>query len=161
MREMGSIINNFDEREIELWFKANNIIDEYLELFEDYIIGLYFIIDKTYLGSETEKGGVTNISLNDKDILNHFDWCWKKNIENFQKENIHFEEEGEHKSYFRDFFFETYYYQKMPEIKESIPVFFTELFTDKSVETQINLQMITEIYKYLYKSLQKSNKSNL
>lgn len=161
MREMGSIINNFDEREIELWFKANNIIDEYLELFEDFIVGLYFIIDKTYLGSDSDVGGVTNISLNDKDILNHFDWCWNRNIDNFKKENIYFEYEGDHKLYFRDFFLETYYHQKMSEIKESIPVFFTDLFMEKSSDTQINLQMLTEIYKYLYKSLQKSNKHNL
>jgi hypothetical protein len=48
----------------------------------------------------------------------------------------------------------------MVEIKESIPVFFSELFEYKTVDTQINLQMIVEIYKNLYKSLQKTNKSN-
>ena len=157
MRELSSIINNMDEKEIELWFKANNIIHEYCELFEDFILGLYFIINETYLGSESEKGGVTNISLNKEDIKNHFDWCWKKNIDNFKNENIFFQEDGDHKTYFKEFFYETYYYQDMIEIKESIPVFFTELFMEKQIESQINLQMLTEIYKNLYKSLLKSN----
>jgi hypothetical protein len=161
MRELSSVINNFDEREIELWFKANNIIDEYCELFEDFIVALYFIIDSTYLGADPETNSVTNISLNKEDIKNHYNWCWKKNIDNFKKENILFEEEGEHKEYFRDFFHETYYFQEMKEIKESIPVFFTELFMEKKTDSQINLQMLTEIYKYLYKSLLKPNKSNL
>ena len=62
--------------------------------------------------------------------------------------------------YFNQFFNETYYYQSMVEIKESIPVFFSELFEYKTVDTQINLQMIVEIYKNLYKSLQKTNKPN-
>lgn len=160
MREKASIVNTYDERELEIWYKANNIIDEYCELFEDFIIGLYFIIDKTYLGPDSEGGVETNIVLNDQDIRNHFDWCWRKNIDNFRKENIFFEEDGDHKIYFNQFFNETYYYQSMVEIKESIPVFFSELFEYKTVDTQINLQMIVEIYKNLYKSLQKTNKSN-
>jgi hypothetical protein len=160
MREKSSIINTYDEKELELWYKANNIIDEYCELFEDFIIGLYYIIDQTYLGPDSEVGTETNITLNDQDIRNHFDWCWKKNIDNFKKENILFEEEGDHKAYFNQFFNETYYYQSMIEIKESIPVFFSELFESKTVDTQINLQMIIEIYKNLYKSLQKTNKPN-
>jgi|688.fasta_scaffold277423_2 hypothetical protein len=160
MREKSSIINTYDEKELELWYKANNIIDEYCELFEDFIIGLYYIIDQTYLGPDSEVGTETNITLNDQDIRDHFDWCWKKNIDNFKKENILFEEEGDHKAYFNQFFNETYYYQSMIEIKESIPVFFSELFESKTVDTQINLQMIIEIYKNLYKSLQKTNKPN-
>jgi hypothetical protein len=83
-----------------------------------------------------------------------------KNIDNFRKENIFFDEEGDHKTYFNQFFNETYYYQSMVEIKESIPVFFSELFEYKTIDTQINLQMIVEIYKNLYKSLQKTNKPN-
>jgi hypothetical protein len=112
------------------------------------------------LGPDSEVGTETNITLNDQDIRDHFDWCWKKNIDNFKKENILFEEEGDHKAYFNQFFNETYYYQSMIEIKESIPVFFSELFESKTVDTQINLQMIIEIYKNLYKSLQKTNKPN-
>jgi hypothetical protein len=33
--------------------------------------------------------------MSDDDITNHFDWCWKKTIESFEKENILIDSEGD------------------------------------------------------------------
>ena len=41
--------------------------------------------------------------------LNHFNWCWNKTIQNFEKESITFKETGQHHDYLRDFFYEAYY----------------------------------------------------
>lgn len=149
------ISNNLSESEIDIWFRANNIQTEYCEVFEDFIVGLYYIIDATYLGFNDEESTDTRIVMTEEDIFNHFDWSWKKNIENFKKENIIFEINGQHKVYFKDFFYETYYKQENKEVRKSIPSFFYDLFSEKETDSQINLEMLAEIYKTMYKYLLK------
>ena len=36
------ISNNLSESEIDIWFRANNILKEYCEVFEDFVVGLYY-----------------------------------------------------------------------------------------------------------------------
>jgi len=40
--------------------------------------------------------------------IKHFNWCWKKNVENFETEGLVFESERLH-SYFLEFMLEVYY----------------------------------------------------
>jgi hypothetical protein len=137
--------------EIELSFNINNMIREKLELFSDFSFSLYNLVIDTYLG-EGQKN-ITRITLTDQEKKNHFDWCWKKNIENFRKENFLFNEEGDHYDYFYNFFRDAYYQQKDEKVKKSIDSFFTELFTNFNNYTKSDLDMVTEIYKMLDKNL--------
>lgn len=144
--------------EIETWFSVNNMIPEKIELFSDFSNSLLNIINETYLGEE--ENGITKINLTDIDKKNHFDWCWRKNIENFEKENFFFNNSGDHYDYFSSFFRDAYYHQKDEKVKQNISNFFIDLFTNFNRYTKSDLDMITEIYKMLennitYKNLTK------
>jgi hypothetical protein len=145
------ISKQVDPEEVDIWFKINNIIPEKLELYYDFCHSLYLLIISTYLGDDDNKE--TNIQMTEEDNLKHFVWCWNKNIENFSKENILFELDGDHFKYFYTFFLDIFYNQKEKKIKSSIEFFFHDLFSREKPFTQIDLDLIYNIYKSLDKNL--------
>lgn len=145
--------------DVDVWFKVNNIYIEKLNLFSDFIHSLNYLIIETYLGEDEEVSKETKISLTEEDNKKHFKWCWNKTIDNFQKENIIFDKEGEHFDYFESFFMEIFYEQKDKKIRESIEKFFYELFDTKKSYTKSDLDMIYTIYKNLDKTLSIQKKS--
>lgn len=139
---------SFDD--VNNWISAQNMTYEKISLFFDIVMSLYYIVDDTYLD-----GGVTEISIqmSKKDKQNHFDWSWTKLISNFRKENIEISELGEHRDYLETFFWETYYDQTDVEIKNSIPIFFKNIFNMSKTFTKSDLDVLTEIYKIMDKNL--------
>jgi len=137
--------------EVDLWFTSNNIIPEKLELYSDFTHSLNNLIFNTYLGESSINE--TKITLSESDDRNHFEWCWNRTIDNFSKESIGFDKDGEHFDYFESFFGETFYNQKDTKVKSSIGVFFTDLFNNDKTFTKSDLDMITTIYKLLDKYL--------
>jgi hypothetical protein len=87
--------------EIIIWFNIHNMTYEKIELYGDVFKSLNQIILDTYLGDDIS---VTKIILSDDDKLSHFEWCWKKMISDFRKENILIKYDGEHKEYFKSFY---------------------------------------------------------
>jgi hypothetical protein len=122
-----------------------------LELYSDFTHSLNSLILNTYLGENDVNE--TKIVLSESDDKNHFEWCWNKTIDNFDKENIKFNKKGEHFDYFESFFGETFYNQKDTKVKSSIGFFFTDLFNNEKLFTKSDLDMITTIYKLLDKYL--------
>jgi hypothetical protein len=149
---LNYITKNLDPEQVDIWFRVNNIIPEKMELYYDLSYGLYLLIKSTYLGSDGESVE-TKVQMSKEDNRNHFDWCWNKTIENFKKENILFEEKGEHYDYFISLFDEIYYGQTKEEIRNSIDVFFNDLFRRDKPFTQVDLDLIYNIYKTLDKNL--------
>jgi hypothetical protein len=137
--------------DVDIWFKVNNIIPEKMDLYYDFSFSLYYLILDTYLGDE--KNNETKITLSDEDKIKHFEWCWDKTIENFKKEEITFNRKGDHYDYFLSFFTEIFYNQKESKIKDSIGVFFNDLFDRKKPFTKSDLDMISSIYKSLDKNM--------
>ena len=139
------------QEDVDVWFRINNIISEKLELYSDFVHSLNDLILSTYLGeSEINE---TKINLTKSDDKNHFNWCWIRVIDNFKKEGLKFEKEGEHYDYFESFFNDTFYNQKDGKVKTSIGLFFTDLFNDDKSFTKSDLDMVTTIYKLLDKYL--------
>lgn len=139
------------KEEVDIWFSVNNIIPERLELYSDFCFSLFNTINDTYLGDD--EVSPTKIMLNEKDKLDHFNWCWNKVVDNFQKESLFFNKEGEHYDYFSSFYRDAYYLQKEKKVKDSIEVFLNELFNNRGTVTKSDLDMVTEIYKLLDKNL--------
>jgi len=146
------ITKNIDPEQVDTWFRSNYIIPEKMELYYDFSYSIFLLIKTTYLGSLNNKNE-TNIEMTDEDNQKHFDWCWKKTIENFKKENINFTLEGEHYDYFLSLFSEIYYNQNSEDIKNSIDIFFNDLFNREKTFTQVDLDLIYNIYKSLDKNL--------
>lgn len=132
--------------EIDIWFKANNIIFEKMDLFFDFTYSLTLLITETYLGGGLNENE-SEIEMTEDDNKNHFDWCWKKNIDNFSKEGIMIEIKGEHYEYFNEFFSEIFYNNKESKIKNSISSFFDEMFDRKKPFTKSDLDVLLTIYK--------------
>jgi hypothetical protein len=145
------ISKQVDPEEVDIWFKVNNIIPEKMELYYDFCHSLYLLIMSTYLGDDNNKE--TKIQMSEDDNKKHFIWCWNKNIENFSKENILFDKDGDHFEYFHTFFVDIFYNQPEKKIKGSIEFFFNDLFSREKPFTQIDLDLIYKIYKSLDKNL--------
>jgi hypothetical protein len=140
------------KEEVEIWFNVNNMIPEKGELFFDFCYSLYTLMQQTYLGDE-DSPSETKIQMEDDDKKKHFLWCWNKTIDNFKKENLFFQENGDHFEYFETFFLEVFYHQKSDDVKNSIKKFIIELFDKDKTFTRSDLDLYTEIYKLLNKHL--------
>lgn len=148
---LNYISKELPDDEIEIWFQINNIIPEKMELFDDFCISLFEKIEDTYLGDS--KNSETKITLSDTDNKNHFDWCWKNVIDDFSKENIHFNTEGEHYVFLQNFFEDAYYKQKDERVKKSIKTFMNQLFNMEFQYTKSDLDMLSSVYKSLEKNM--------
>ena len=136
--------------EIIIWLNIHNMTYEKIELYGDFFKSLNQTIIDTYLGDNTSE---TKILLSLNDNLSHFEWCWNKTIENFNKENIHFNSKGEHKEFYHKFFMDLFYNTDDKVIADNIEKFFKELFNEKKAFTKSDLDMLTDIYKRLNKNL--------
>ena len=135
--------------EIIIWLNIHNMTYEKIELYGDVFKSLNQIILDTYLGDTIF---VTKIILTDEDNLSHFEWCWKKTIDNFKKEDIHIKYEGEHKDYFKSFYMDTFYNQNEERIKDSIPKFLIDIFDVGISYSKSDLDLLTELYKLIEKN---------
>jgi hypothetical protein len=117
---------------------------------------LNLLIVDTYLGQQ-DSPNETKILMSDDDNSKHFEWCWDKTVNNFLKEDLNFENRGEHFDYFKSFFDEIFYTQKDEKIRKSITNFFTDLFDINKPFTKSDLDMVSTIYKILDKHLSKKS----
>jgi hypothetical protein len=147
------MIKPVSSEDVEIWFNMNNMIPEKRELFRDFTFSLYKLIESTYLGNEWDEVNETTVTLSQEEKQRHFDWCWVKTIDNFKKENIGFNQKGEHREYFNQFFMDLFYNAEKKEIVTNIEKFFIELFDVKKSFTKSDLDMITDVYKRLNKNL--------
>lgn len=135
--------------EIIIWFNIHNMTYEKIELYGDVFKSLNHIILDTYLGDDISE---TRITLSDEDKESHFDWCWKKVIDDFRRENIIIKYDGEHKDYFKSFYMETFYNQSEVKIKNSIPKFLSDIFDVTMTYSKSDLDLLTELYKLIEKN---------
>jgi hypothetical protein len=137
--------------EIITWFNIHNMYYEKIELYGDVFKSLNQVIVDTYLGSNINE---TKIILSEEDNMSHFNWCWKKTIEGFRKENILINESGEHKEYFESFFLDSFYNQQDFNIKESISLFLEQIFRIDNTFSKSDLDLMTELYKLMEKNIE-------
>jgi hypothetical protein len=139
--------------EVVTWFNVHNMIYEKIELYGDIFKSLNYIITDTYMGDSNGDSPETKIVMSPDDKKSHFDWCWNRMIQNFQKENITITLDGEHKDYLKSFYMDTFYHQTQKNVKDSVPVFLNEIFNISKPFSKSDLDMITEIYKMMEKNV--------
>jgi hypothetical protein len=137
--------------EIITWFNIHNMTYEKIELYGDISKSLTNIIMDTYLGDNVSE---TKISLTQDDNKSHFDWCWKKVVEDFKKENVIIHLNGDHRDYFEYFFMDTFYNQEKDSIRQSIPKFLLEIFDTEVTHSKSDLDLLTELYKLMEKNME-------
>jgi hypothetical protein len=137
--------------EVLIWFNVHNMIYEKIELYGDIFKSLNAIIVDTYLGDSNSE---TKINLSEDDKLSHFDWCWKKMVKDFERENVNIKFNGDHKEYFQSFFMDSFYNQRENKVKESISRFLNEIFDVNMVYSRPDLDLLTELYKLMEKNME-------
>jgi hypothetical protein len=141
-----------DREDITAWYLANNITTELSELFRDFCLSFLNLIKETYLGDDNSDSA-TKVGMTEKQKKEHFHWCWKKTVENFNKENVKFNFNQDDSTYFESFFFELFYNQTDINVKMTIDDFFLQLFDIKKNKSKADLEVFTDIYKVLERSL--------
>lgn len=138
------------KEEVTIWFNIHNIHYEKIELISDIFISLYHTVNITYMGEDTSE---TKIVMSEEDIYGHFDWCWRKLVADFKKENISINSVGEHKEYVKEFFLNTYYFPPEKKIKDTLHSFLLETFDYEKEFTKSDLDILTEVYHLFNKNL--------
>lgn len=137
---------------IAIVYSANNIKFERCELYGDFIQSLILLIFDTYLGDKLTDG---------EQQVNHFKWCWNKNIDNFKKEGITLESKKLY-DYFLGFMLEVYYpltkKNENPNTHKNILTLWSYLFDYNNQKTNSDIDTFVEVYKMFEKSL-KTNKN--
>jgi len=119
--------------------KKYMIIRDRVEIYHDFSYNLLHYIYKYYLDKET---------LNDdKDIKNHFMFCYNKTCDDFLNENIDFKKNDGLIQYFYMY----YYHQFYKSDKENIPItyfikFWKEIFNVDKLRNKKSLNLLVEIY---------------
>lgn len=135
------------KQQIDIWYRAYNISHDKIELFYDFLISLYDLIDNTYMGVE--------LMYSEENQKSHFYWCFNRIIDDFKKEKIDFKDKGDCQEYLWNFFLEAYYINKINNKFIKIKDYFNKLFDLNYVKTRTELDIFIEIYKLFDQNLKK------
>lgn len=153
MLDHGSNIYNFlaymniplSEEEISLVYKANNVNYERSLLYHDFLESLFTLIYDTYLGEEF---------INGEQEIKHFNWCLKKVVDNFKKEQINFKLKKDFTDIGLSYVKEIFYDEKNKEIGgDKMIKFWNHVFKYDGLKTRSDLDAFIEMYKILDYSL--------
>ena len=64
-----------DDEDINAWYLANNITPEHTELFRDFCLSFYYLINETYLGDDDDVKTETKVGMTNQQKKDHFNWC--------------------------------------------------------------------------------------
>ena len=133
--------NHMSAEDIGVLYQINNIKFEKCELFNDFVQSLINTVFDTYLGDEV---------MGNEDQLNHFNWCWKHNVERFKKEGITLGNKKLNK-YFKEFMFDVYYpvskKDENPLVGENIRKLWAYIFNFTNLKTKADIDTLVEIFK--------------
>jgi hypothetical protein len=127
-------------------YDSNNIKFEKCELYCDFIQSLLLLIFDTYMGDDM---------TNNDDQLNHFNWCWEKNVDNFKKEGFLFVNSSLHR-YFKDYMFESFYSSEDKSFKNTLVPnmeLWSKLFGYEAKKTSFDVDILIELYYMFNNSL--------
>lgn len=145
--EIITILKEYHDIQIEEWVGYKNISREKCELFHDFIVSLYKITDKTFLGLD--------VLYDIDDQKKHFRWCWNKTLNNFKEEKINFNNDNFFYNYFETLFINSYY--KIKEINEEskILLFMDSLFNFNNFKSETELLILEQLYNLIDNNLKK------
>lgn len=133
---------------ITILYSKNNVKFDRTTVYLDFILSFLHLSFDTYLGDDI---------MTPEDQINHFNWCWKTNIDNFKKENIHFNDNLELKNYFKDFMVEIYYTldgkENNKNITENIIILWKRIFSYDGIKSRADVDNFIDIYNLFEKSL--------
>ena len=130
------------ERNLGIKFKNEGIINERVDLYREFLINVSNYVNGTYLGTEY-------IRTSD-DIIGHFNWCFNKTSEEFNKfiPNIDFSKNNKlRKTLYLYFLTNVYEYELwLPELDTCFH-FFNHVMDFRNEKTYSELDIMIDLYK--------------
>ena len=151
MRVYREINNDYDDEYIKEYdilrkFKSNNILNEKIELYKDFTLNLSYKIYETYLGTEY----IDNMEK----ATGHFNWCFRKILDEFHEQEIDFYLNNSIYNYFFNFFIVKFYKQKeQPKLDDVIKRWENIFNYRKKNKTKKEFDEFTELYEIFDESL--------
>lgn len=141
---MNYIANPLTPDQMNLLYKANDIKFDRCNLYYDFIKSLNKVIVNTYLGPE--------YITTDREIKEHYLWCFNRIVKDFKNENIIFDEVDKLKEYFFYFYDELFYKDKDKSLEklDNLPEF---SFDFHRIKSRSDMDIMIELYKLFEKSL--------
>jgi hypothetical protein len=130
----------------------NNVETEKVKCFSNFISSLLKTVEATFLGDD--------VIFTEDQYKSHFNWCWKRNILNSEKQGVYFEEPGEHYYYFYKYVYDVFYTRDdRPEnIWQKFVTFWKELMSKDTKKTQSEYDLFINLYRIFCKYLQAHSK---
>ena len=126
--------------EMILLYKANNINYDRCNLYYDFIVTLNNKIINTFLGDD--------VINSQKDIKNHFNWCFNDIIKKFAQEEIYFLDTKVLKEYFFNFYLEIFYNSNEKKNGlENLNKFPNMSFKYYRLKTRSDMDVLLELYR--------------
>ena len=123
-----------------LLYKANNINYDRCNLYYDFIVTLNNKIINTFLGDD--------VINSQKDIKNHFNWCFNDIIKKFAQEEIYFLDTKVLKEYFFNFYLEIFYNSNEKKNGlENLNKFPNMSFKYYRLKTRSDMDVLLELYR--------------
>ena len=145
-KDFFKYINTPMSREsIVVLYGANNIKFDKCELYSDFVHSLLQLAFDTYMGDD-----ITSV----EEQINHFKWCWNKNIENFKTEGIIFDSPKLY-NYYLEFMIETYY-SSINKTKIDFKVLiklWDDIFNYNQTKSNSDIDTLIEIYQIMDSAL--------
>lgn len=147
---LNYIKNPLSESSVAILYDANSVRFDRCQLYSDFVCSLLMIVFDTYLN---------DVITTEKQQLEHFNWCWNKNISNFKEESIEFTPIKELHNYFKEFTFEVYYAIEDKDnneyINNNLILLWEYIFDYKKPKSRSDVDSFIEIYNIFEKSLKK------
>lgn len=141
---MSYMVTPLSYEQMQLLYKANDIKFDRCDLYYDFIKTLNKVLNDTYLGSD--------YISNEREIKEHYLWCFNKVIKGFKSENILFDGTDDIKEYFF-YFYEELFYKDSDKSIEKLNKLAELSFDFNRIKSRSDMDIMIELYKMFEKSL--------
>jgi hypothetical protein len=138
------ITNPLTIDQMNLLYKANDVKFDRCNLYYDFIKSLNKVIVDTYLGSE--------YITTDREVKEHYLWCFNNIVENFKEENIIFDDVVRLKEYFF-YFYDELFYKDSDKVLNKLDNLAEFSFDFHRIKSRSDIDIMIELYKLFEKSL--------
>jgi len=126
------------------------LLKDRIETCRDFTINLLLYIDFYYIDKE---------SLSDEvDIKNHYNFCYDKTCDDFEKEDLHFKNNIELRNYYYGIYYNQYYKLDKPSMKICYKFWNDDIFNINKFRNKNVMELLIELYDIFNTSLNKKQK---
>jgi len=136
------------ELEMTRKFKSYNVIRERVDLYKDFTLNLLYYVHDTYLGKDYIRS--------EYDMRGHFTWCYRKVLDDFEKEGIYFHENEELYDYFYGYYEDQFYKNDKIETLSYYEKFWENIFEISKSKKRNIFEVLLELYEIFDKSITKN-----